>query len=144
MAFVAVIAVAPNTPVVAERLVAGGAVPDPPDPPGPPPSITWLDPAPGAQISRSQPITVRVTDSDLILCILSVRFDLSGIEELVFRRGAFSAPYAASTAVQDGDDLVFTLRRVRGWPLIRSAVAGLHERAIISVDAVDAEGQLGT
>lgn len=127
-------------PARAQRLVPGGGTP--PDP-GPPPVITWLSPTPGSPIYRTQPIVVKVTDSDLVLCVLSVRFELSGLEEVVFRRGSFSTLYAKSTVVQNGQDLVFTLRRSRGWPMIRSAVAGLHERAIFAVDAVDAEGQVG-
>lgn len=142
MPFYDVITADPVQVTTAERIVPGDG--PGPEPPGPPPSITWLDPEPGSAIRRAQPITVRVTDSDLVLCILSVRFERSGIEELVFRRGEFSPMYRWSTALEESNGILFTVRRSRGWPIVPTSISGIYERAIFSVNAVDAEGQVGS
>lgn len=130
MAFLDVVSLAPNSPVVAERLVAGVAAPEPP---GPPPVIEWLSPAPGTPITRHQAITVRVTDADLVLVILSARFPSLGLDEVVYRAGSFTPRYATSSVVSAGAAHTFTVRRSGGWP------AGFA----LALDAVDAEGQVG-
>lgn len=114
------------------RYLRGGAAVAPP-PPGPAPLIEWLDPAPGTPITRDAAITVRVTDSDLVLAVLSALFAELGLEEVVFRAGAFGPRYRASSLTQEGSVRTFVLRRSGGWPAsVRFAV-----------DAVDASGQVG-
>jgi hypothetical protein len=109
-------------------IVLGGA-----ESPGPAPVIEWLDPAPGTPITRDAAITVRVTDSDLVLTVLSALYASLGLEEVVFRAGAFGPRYRASSLTQEGSVRTFVLRRSGGWPAsVRFAV-----------DAVDASGQVG-
>ena len=103
-------------------------------PPGPAPLIEWLDPAPSTPITRDQAITVRVTDADLELAVLSARFAALGLEEVVWRDGAFASRYAASELVIAGAARTFTIRRTGGWP------ASVR----LAVDAVDADGQVGS
>ena len=115
------------------RYLRGGAAVAPP-PPGPAPVIEWLDPAPSTPITRDQAITVRITDADLELAVLSARFASIGLEEVVWRDGAFASRYAASGLVIAGAARTFTIRRTGGWP------ASVR----LAVDAVDAEGQVGS
>lgn len=105
-----------------------------PTPPGPAPLIEWLDPAPSTPITRDQAITVRITDSDLELAVLSARFATLGVEEVIWRDGEFAARYRSSTRDVLGLSWTFTIRRTGGWP---AAVR-------LAVDAVDADGQVGS
>lgn len=114
------------------RYLRGGAAVAPP-PPGPAPLIEWLDPAPGTPIARDAAITVRITDANLELAVLSARFASIGLEEVVWR-GDFAARYAASDLAIAGEARTFTIRRTGGWP------ASVR----IAVDAVDADGQVGS
>lgn len=100
--------------------------------PGAPPLIEWLDPAPGTPIARDAAITVRVTDANLELAVLTARFAALGLDEVVWR-SAFAARYRASELVIAGAARTFTIRRTGGWP---AAVR-------LAVDAVDADGQIG-
>jgi hypothetical protein len=115
------------------RYLRGGASVAP-TPPGPSPLIEWLDPAPSTPIARDQAITVRITDANLELAVLSARFASIGVEEVVWRDGAFAARYASSGLVIAGAARTFTIRRTGGWP------ASVR----LAVDAVDADGQVGS
>lgn len=110
-------------------IVLGGT-----EPPGPAPLIEWLDPAPSTPITRDQAITVRITDADLEIAVVSARFATLGLEEVVWRDGAFASRYAASGLVIAGAARTFTIRRTGGWP------ASVR----LAVDAVDADGQVGS
>lgn len=102
--------------------------------PGAPPLIEWLDPAPGTPIARDAAITVRVTDANLELAVLTARFAALGLDEVVWRGAAFSARYRASALAVAGPARTFTIRRTGGWP------ASVR----LAVDAVDADGQVGS
>lgn len=101
---------------------------------GPAPLIEWLEPAPSTPIARDRAITVRVTDANLELAVLSARFASIGLEEIVWRDGAFASRYASSGLVIAGAARTFTIRRTGGWP------ASVR----LAVDAVDASGQVGS
>lgn len=118
-----------NSNFVGLDIGAGGG-----EPPGPAPLIEWLDPAPGTPITRAAAITVRVTDSDLELAVLSARFATLGVEEVIWRDGEFAARYRSSTRDVLGLSWTFTIRRTGGWP------ASVR----LAVDAVDADGQVGS
>jgi len=104
------------------------------DTPSPAPLIEWLDPSPGTPIARDAAITVRVTDANLELAILSARFTSIGLEEVVWRDGEFAARYGSSELAVAGAARTFVIRRTGGWP------ASVR----IAVDAVDADGQVGS
>lgn len=100
----------------------------------PAPLIEWLDPSPGTPIARDAAITVRVTDTNLELAVLSARFASIGLEEVVWRDGEFAARYGSSELAVAGAVRTFVIRRTGGWP---AAVR-------LAVDAVDADGQVGS
>ncbi len=115
------------------RYLRGGAAVAPPAP-GPAPLIEWLDPSPGTPIARDAAITVRVTDTNLELAVLSARFASIGLEEVVWRDGEFAARYGSSELAVAGAARTFVIRRTGGWP------ASVR----LAVDAVDADGQVGS
>lgn len=102
---------------------------------GTPPDVTFVDPAPGTPISATQAITVDVSDpdgdSDLLLVCLSASLS-EGLDEVIYRNGAFTVGYAASTVTPITDGFRFVIRRIAGW---RSEVT-------INADVADAGGNL--
>lgn len=130
-----------------------------PAPDANPPTITIISPTPGVSPGepggfprrRSQaiqtPIVLRVSDADPGIAYLhiAVRFygspaelaaDANGIEEDVYRRGAFRGKHVVgSSAVVDGSGLILTIRRAGGW---------IGRFFKFSVDAIDSAGNLAS
>lgn len=129
MAFFDVIAVTPNSPIVAERLVPGSSAPA-----GPAPTITWSAPTPGSTIGPDDDLAVTITDDDLVELTLLAKYPDLGVWDVIYHGGTFAAKYAGSEYALIGSDHTFTLRRVGGW----------LGRVVIGVIAVDGNGQVGS
>lgn len=80
------------------------------------PTVGLVSPADGAEITRTTPIVVDVTDAGGLATVFLWAEYPDGEEEVVYRDGAFSQRFRTSTRAGIADGGRYTLRRSGGWP----------------------------
>jgi hypothetical protein len=128
---------------IEDNLVTGSSAP--PDTTAP--VITIVSPTPGANpgdpggfpadwlSARNTPIVLQITDLAPGLQYVALVATLpGGVEEVVYRRGAFRGHYLAfSTVTSIANGLQFSVRHDQGWP---------PGSVTFAVDSLDAAGNL--
>lgn len=99
------------------------------------PVVTFVSPAASSPIKKTQSMVFDVTDVDNpnpALLSISIRYQETGAEEVVWRDGRFAALYASSTQSSITDGFRFTVNRQGGWP----------STPTLQVDVADDTGQV--
>lgn len=117
-----------------------------------PPTVSVISPTPGVApgqpggfpasrvAAETTPIVLRVIDVAPGVEYICIMAEYPGLNpEMVFRRGAFRAPYLASTFTSSGTQVDMTVVRDGGWP---RAAPGNSSYIKFSVDAIDFDGNI--